>query len=118
MDEETGKLYYTHVACRLLDRDTCRCGHYDQRAQWVPGCAILTPTDTAILKWMPDTCAYRRVYEGRPLSWWHPLLSGSPETVHVAGISVRGRTMAEEEADLDALEFHLIDWIELHQSDN
>ncbi|MBH23195.1 MAG: hypothetical protein CMH57_01795 [Myxococcales bacterium] len=117
MDEETGRIHYTHVACRLLDRDTCRCTRYPERARLVPDCVTLTPDNTWIMPWMPETCAYRRIHEGRDLAWWHPLVSGDPESVHLAGISVQELTIAEEEADLDDLEFYIVDWIEAHSSD-
>jgi uncharacterized cysteine cluster protein YcgN (CxxCxxCC family) len=97
-DEETGAVHYTSVACRLLDLKTCRCGNYALRRQLVPGCVSLNrDTLEEALDWMPDTCAYRLVAEGRELADWHPLISGDPESVHAAGVSMRGRMTAEYE---------------------
>ena len=80
------------VACHLLDDATCRCGDYAHRHERVPDCQPLTPENVPALSWLPPTCAYKLVAEGRDLYWWHPLVSGDPDTVHYAGISVRGRT--------------------------
>lgn len=109
-DEDTGDVHYTSVACRLLDRATCRCGNYALRRQLVPGCVTLTlDTLEEALDWMPRTCAYRLVAEGRELYDWHPLISGDPESVHRAGVSYRGRMQAEYDVAEDDLEDHLID---------
>ncbi len=109
-DEDTGQVHYTDVACRLLDLGTCRCGNYALRRQLVPGCVQLTPdTLEEALDWMPRTCAYRLVAEGRDLYDWHPLVSGDPEAVHAAGVSRLGRMVPEYEVDEDDLEDHLID---------
>lgn len=107
-DEDSGELAYTEVACRLLDMGSCRCTRYTERSRLVPDCITLTPDLIPTLRWMPKTCAYRRVYEGKPLLWWHPLISGDPETVHQAGISVRGRVVSERRAG--DLEDHIVDW--------
>ena len=109
-DEDTGRIDYTDVACFLLDRGTCRCADYAHRQQRVPDCVVLTPDTVAELAWMPSTCAYRLLAEGRDLPWWHPLVSGDPETVHQAGISVRYRVLSETEVDEDALEDRIVDW--------
>ena len=110
-DEATGKVVYTDVACRLLDRERCRCTGYTQRHARVPDCVALEASDAASLRWLPTTCAYRRVAEGKPLEWWHPLVSGDPDTVHRAGISVRGRTLPESAVGDDELEARVIRWI-------
>lgn len=94
-DEPTGEVAYTDIACRLLDHGTCRCTRYAERTRLVPDCVDLTPAAVRRLGWLPATCAYRLVAEGRDLYWWHPLVSGDPETVHAAGISVRGRVVPE-----------------------
>ena len=98
-DEETGEIAYTDIACRLLDLGTCRCSRYRQRLRLVPQCVDLTPEQVRSFDWLPSTCAYRLVAEGRDLAWWHPLVSGDPETVHRAGISVRGRVVPERRGD-------------------
>ena len=106
-DDETGRIYGTNVACRLLDRHSCRCVSYRTRRAFVPDCVRLTPDLVGSLSWLPSTCAYRLRSEGKPLPDWHHLLSGSRETVHEAGMSVRGWTVSEGEAG--DLERHLID---------
>ncbi|MDO5706707.1 MAG: YcgN family cysteine cluster protein, partial [Paracoccus sp. (in: a-proteobacteria)] len=95
-DEDTGEVAFTRVSCRLLDGQTCRCTSYENRHDYVPECVVLTPKKIAqVAYWLPRTCAYRLRAEGKPLEWWHPLVSGDPETVHTAGISVRGWTVNE-----------------------
>ena len=98
-DSDTGEIDYTDIACRLLDLGTCRCTRYRQRTLLVLDCVDLTPEQVRKLRWLPSTCAYRLVAEGRDLAWWHPLVSGDPETVHQAGISVRGRVVPERRGD-------------------
>ena len=102
-DEETGEVALTRVACKLLDDETCLCSQYPIRHQFVPECIILNPkTIRDNLYWLPQTCAYRLVYEQKPLFHWHPLISGDPKTVHAAGISMQFRTISEiEVADND-----------------
>ena len=108
--EDTGEVALTRVACRLLDDESCRCTHYEDRHRYVPDCIVLTPANLAEhLHWIPATCAYRLLHEGRPLYDWHPLISGSPETVHRAGVSVRGLTVSEFETPEDDWEDHIIE---------
>jgi len=107
-NEDTGAIFHTNVACRLLDPDTCRCASYDDRKRYVPDCQILTPRNLKRYPWLPSTCAYRLLAEGDSLYWWHPLVSGDPDTVHHAGISVRGRIVSER--DTDDLENHVVSW--------
>ena len=95
-DIDTGRIEWTDVACRLLDGESCRCRNYKRR-RLVPDCVQLTPESVRALSWLPPTCAYRLVEEGRDLYWWHPLVSGDPESVHDAGISVRARTVSEKD---------------------
>ncbi|NKC31838.1 YcgN family cysteine cluster protein [Falsiroseomonas selenitidurans] len=107
-EEETGDLVWTNVACRLLDGDSCRCRNYPARKTYVPDCVKLTAHKVATIDWLPPTCAYRLVAEGRDLPWWHPLVSGDAESVHRAGVSVRGRVVTERDAG--ALEDHTAAW--------
>lgn len=109
-DEDTGEIATTNVACKLLDPETCRCTDYGNRTERVAGCVRLTPENVAGIAWMPASCAYRRLAEGRGLAWWHPLVSGSRETVRSAGIAVAGRVVSEDEVPADALEDHICDW--------
>ncbi len=106
-DEDTGEIIPTRVACRLFDADTCGCARYAERKRHVPDCIKLTPYNIADLQWMPLTCAYRRLYEGRGLPDWHPLLTGDPESVHAAGVGVRGQVVLETALDHpdDAVDF-------------
>ncbi len=90
-DDDTGALSFTNVACRLLDLHSCQCSDYAHRRRKVPDCVALTPAEVRAIDWLPPSCAYRRLAEGKDLAWWHPLVSGDPDTVHEAGISVRGR---------------------------
>lgn len=94
-DEETGEITPTRVACRLFDDATCRCVNYSARRRLVPDCIKLTPGNVGALPWMPRSCAYRRLHEGKELPLWHPLISGRAETVHEVGASVRGKTFSE-----------------------
>ncbi len=103
-----GELAFTNVACRLLDLGTCQCSKYETRRDHVPDCVTLTPADLADIDWLPPSCAYRRLKEGKGLAWWHPLVSGDPGTVHTAGISVSGRAVDERYAG--PLEHHIVEW--------
>jgi uncharacterized cysteine cluster protein YcgN (CxxCxxCC family) len=109
-DEETGRIHYTNVVCRLLNLDTCRCSDYSNRSEDVPSCVTLTPAVLAKPGWLPSTCAYRLVAEKRPLPDWHPLITGDPGTVAGAGESVYGRVISEEDAG--PLVHHLVDCFE------
>jgi len=110
-DEDTGRIHFTAVGCRLLDGETCRCRDYQHRLKEVHDCLQLTPQNVAGLNWLPPTCGYRLIAQGRDLYWWHPLVSGDPETVHIAGVSVRGRVSAyEQDVPDDQLEDYLVDW--------
>jgi uncharacterized protein len=107
-DEDTDELSFTNVACRLLDIATCRCSDYANRQSRVPDCVQLTPTALREIDWLPPSCAYRRVEEKRDLPSWHPLVTGTPETVITSGASARGRIVSERDAG--SLENHVVDW--------
>lgn len=106
-DDETGELFPTNVACKLLDRHSGRCSNYRHRRAFVPECVRLTPRLAATLDWLPETCAYRLRAEGKPLPEWHHLVSGDPDAVHKAGMSVRGWTVSE--VDAGELEDHILE---------
>jgi uncharacterized cysteine cluster protein YcgN (CxxCxxCC family) len=110
-EEGTDRTFYTSVACRLLDAHSCRCKDYANRAALVDDCVQLSPRNIRRISWLPPTCAYRLVAEGRDLYWWHPLVSGDPETVHIAGVSVRGR-VADTEVNVpdEKLEDYIVSW--------
>lgn len=108
-DADTGELHYTDIACRLFDDATCRCSSYALRRQLVEGCVVLSAASLPrVAEWLPRSCAYRRLWEGRSLADWHPLVSGDPESVHSAGISVRGRTVPEWEVPEDEQEDRIV----------
>ncbi len=110
-DEDTGEIHFTDLGCKLLDGTTCRCSDYRRRRQRVRDCLKLTPSSVRTLGWLPPTCGYRLIAEGRDLFWWHPLVSGSPESVHEAGVSVRGRVAAlETEVKLDDYPNYIVSW--------
>lgn len=96
-DEETGDVYFTDVACRLLDTQTCRCTNYAARAKKVASCLVLSVDEPETFNWLPDSCAYRRLANGKDLPEWHPLLTGDPDSVHEAGVSAKGKVVSETE---------------------
>ena len=109
-DDETGEVALTRVACRLLDDQTCRCAHYENRHQFIPECIVLRPhnLDTHAY-WMPQTCAYRLLWQGKPLPGWHPLITGDPNSVHSAGVSVQGMTVSEFDTPEEDWEDYIIE---------
>ena len=110
-DEDTGAIHHTDVGCSLLDAHSCRCRDYRNRSRRVPDCVRLTPQEVRELPWLPPTCAYRLVREGRDLPGWHPLVSGRRASVHEAGISVRGRIAgSEEEFEPEELVDRIVAW--------
>ncbi len=106
-DDDSGQFLYTRAACKLLDLKTCRCSDYANRAKRVSDCVTLTPENVRSLGWLPATCAYRLLDEGKPLAWWHPLVSGRPGTVDEAGISVSHDAYSEEGISVDDLVDHI-----------
>ena len=110
-DEDTAEVYFTNVACHLLDLNSCRCRDYAHRANLVPDCLVLVSGKPEVFEQLPSTCAYLLRAEGRPLPDWHPLVSGDPESVHLADISVRGKVVSEEYIHPDQLPEHVISWV-------
>jgi uncharacterized cysteine cluster protein YcgN (CxxCxxCC family) len=109
-DEDTQVIYYTNVHCRQLDTSCGRCRNYAERSVLVPDCVTITPAVLEDTSWLPPTCAYRLLAEGRDLPDWHPLVSGNPDSVQQAGQRYCDRTISEDEAG--PLEQHLVDWID------
>jgi len=110
--EEAGNVEYTRIVCRLLDQDQCRCTQYPARHRLVPDCVELGPEQARAFAWLPTSCAYRTLAEGRDLPAWYPLVSGDPESVHRAGISVRGLVLSEDVVHPDGYDEHVIRWVE------
>ncbi|MDO3386948.1 YcgN family cysteine cluster protein [Gilvimarinus sp. SDUM040013] len=110
-NEDTDEVFYTDVACQLLDHDNCRCQDYPNRRARVADCLVLTPEDAEYFHWLPVTCAYRLIAAGEALPDWHPLLTGDPNSTHKAGMSVAGKVLAEESVATDDLEEHIIHWV-------
>ena len=109
-DEDTGEVELTRVACRLFDDATCRCGRYETRHSFVPECITLSVHNIEkSLYWLPETCAYKLLWNGRPLYDWHPLISGTAQSVHDAGVSMQGRTVSETAVDEATWEDHVIE---------
>ncbi|WP_288462629.1 YcgN family cysteine cluster protein, partial [uncultured Pseudomonas sp.] len=107
-DEDDGAVYYTRIACKLLDLKTCQCSRYAERTRFVPDCIQLTPAQADQFAWLPPTCGYRLVAEGNDLPEWHPLICDDPEAVHKAGISQSGRMLSETQVAEDDWEDYLI----------
>jgi uncharacterized protein len=111
-DEDTDEVYYTNVVCRLVDSQRCRCTEYANRSTLMPTCLTLNVDLVNRLNWMPKTCAYRLLAEGKELEWWHPLVSGDPESVHRAGISIRHKVVEEKDAEMENLEDYVVEEFE------
>lgn len=111
-DIDSGEVFFTNVACHLLNDERCQCGDYAQRKQRVPECVVLSNDDILHNTALPKSCAYVLLAQGQSLFDWHPLISGDPDSVHQAGISVRGKTISEEYIHVDQLEAHIVDWFE------
>ena len=111
-DEDTAEVFYTKVRCQHLDEELCRCTDYSRRSVMVPNCIQLHPEEVAGYDWLTSTCAYRLRAKNEPLPQWHPLVSADPESVHNAGISIRGRSVSDEFVHPDGYEEHIIHWVE------
>lgn len=110
-DEDDGDVYYTNVACRYLNQAECRCTCYEQRTEKAPDCVYLRPEDVEQFHWLPETCAYRLVSEGKKLPHWHPLLSGDNSQVIRRGLAVAGKVISEDDVQPGDLEDHIIHWV-------
>lgn len=110
--EDSGEVYYTDVACRNLDCEAGGCSDYPNRIESVPECLVLKPQDVERFHWLPASCAYRLIHEGKPLAAWHPLISGDHDSVLRAGMSVRGRAVSETTVAEEDFENHVIHWVE------
>ena len=109
-DVDTGDFHGTDVGCTLLDGGTCRCTDYQRRKELVPDCVVLTPDTLDQLPWMPASCAYRLLGEGKPLPDWHPLVTGDAGSTHVAGMSVKDRIVSEDDVAEEDYPGHIVDW--------
>ncbi|MDG1416748.1 MAG: YcgN family cysteine cluster protein [Maricaulis sp.] len=109
-DEDTGLRLHTDVTCKLFDSHQCNCTDYPNRKKRVPDCVILNPKNVHELDWMPQTCAYRLIAEGKELYDWHPLVAGNSEAIHHAGMSLRGRVVSEEDVSPDEWEDRITEW--------
>ncbi len=108
-NEDTGEIFFTDVACKLLKINTCQCTHYNQRNELVPECLNIRKMDTANYDWLPSTCAYRLLNDNQPLPSWHPLIKGNTKAMKKKGVSVSNYAISES-PKLD-LEDHIINWI-------
>ena len=113
VNDDTADVFYTRVACQLLDDETGRCTRYTTRLVEVEDCLDVRRMSATELAWMPRTCAYRRLAEGQSLPWWHPLITGDPQSTANACMAVSGRTISETAADLDQLEAEIIEWVDI-----
>lgn len=111
-DEDSQEIVYTRVICRYFDENTCRCQVYSTRKSLVPTCVILKPANLKDLPWMPSTCAYRLLYEGKELPAWHPLISGNRKAIVDSGNAVSGKVISEEFVHEDGYDEHLVKWVE------
>jgi uncharacterized cysteine cluster protein YcgN (CxxCxxCC family) len=108
VEDDDEQIHRTAVACRLLDVSTCKCSNYAEREVHVPECLTITPDSIGEYTWLPETCGYRRLANGEPLPWWHPLVVGHGEEVHEQGISCRGWALSEEDVHPDDIVYYLL----------
>lgn len=111
-DDDSKKISFTDIACRLLDINTCRCKVYEHRSEIVKDCIRLTPEKIYEINWLPESCSYRRLLEGRGLARWHPLISGYSDSVHQANVSILGKVVSETDIDLSEIEDRVVDWFD------
>jgi len=111
-DEYTSKIFFTDVVCQYIEEETCKCKHYESRNEYVPDCLNIKPDWGAKFNWLPSSCAYRLLYEKKSLHDWHPLVSGQRDSVHMAGISVRGRAFSDADISDEDIFSHIIEWVE------
>jgi len=111
-DEDSGEVFYTKVRCRYLDEQACRCTDYGNRSVLMPNCIRLRPDEIDNLEWLPSTCAYRLRANQQALPDWHPLVSGDNNSVHKAGVSIRGRAISDEYVHPDGYDEHIVHWVE------
>lgn len=111
-DIDTGNVFYSNIACKLIDADTCQCSNYPQRRELVSDCVRLQPEDIDEFHWLPSTCAYRLLAENKPLEWWHPLVSGDRNSVHKAEMSIKDKYISEQNVHPDDLQEHIITWVD------
>ncbi len=112
MDDKSKVVYYTNIVCRYFDLETCHCMDYEKRHELVPDCVFLTPKNVLEFSWLPESCAYRQVANGKDLAWWHPLISGDAKSVAMAGISIKGKVINEEDIDDVDLEDMVVNWFD------
>lgn len=117
-DEDSGELFYTNVVCHYHDDRNGQCNCYLDRSLLVPDCIKVTPEVARTEKWLPDTCAYRLLAEGKPLFDWHPLISGDPGSVAEANISIRDKVVSEDYVHIDELAEHMVNWFDHKASDS
>lgn len=111
-DEDTGEVFHTDVVCRLLDLNSCQCRDYEDRFTQVPVCFKLTPDNLHHQTWLPASCAYRLLFEGKTLPEWHHLVSGNNQSVHISGNSIKGKAVMEQSVQLDDMEDRIVHWID------
>lgn len=107
-DDETEEICKTNVVCQYLDTQKGQCRVYQHRHEYVPDCIKVTPDNAAALSWMPETCGYRLIAEGKPLPYWHPLESGDSQSVHKSGASIVGKVISEADINEDDFENYIV----------